>query len=165
MTYTDEKNFLKELEVESKFKIIFNTFKNKNNFNIESLPPIEDNIYNNNLSLFNPYIDTNIKIYYIESTGLYHIDLMESEVLQFNRCILPRNGRFWFEERTDKGRKSNEFILWARSILNLIKKKYIKWDDGRYVGPDILEKVKCDKIKIGPENPVPVDIQKKILGL
>lgn len=72
-----------------------------------------------------------------------HVDLLESEVVQFHRCEPSKtwltNGRLWFDEQTSHGRKSDAFVKWANSLLKWVRRNYEKDARGFYVAPNALE--------------------------
>lgn len=139
MTYGDELAFLSAIQKElGPLAVVANTAKTERGV-ISSLEPA--NPFTTNLSLLPADSLTQITSTYISAQNLYCVDLLNSEVVQFNRCK-PMNGwmasgRLWFEENRDDGKKSSEFRNWAKKLLSWFSKNWDRSDDGFYfIGPE-----------------------------
>ncbi len=168
MTYNDELTFLDALGAES-VSLIYNTFKDPGKMRLDSLDPVGRHPYDANLSLLNVLLDCRLVYRFVEGVPLYTVDLLESEVVQFNRCVVTKtwlkNGRLWYEESTRTGKKRLEFSRWAESVLGWIRTSYKAGEDGRYVGPDALEQAKKGALALGPPtDPISPSEARKILG-
>jgi len=171
MTQEDEKDFLEAIRQLGPVKIVHNTFADESKMKIQFLPPVGTSANDANLSLLNIKAGTAIKHNYYPSQGHYCIDLAESEVVQFNRSKpLKRwlvNGRLWFDENCDMGKKSAGFLQWANSLLKWVRKNYQKDSAGHFVGPHALRLAKGGKLQLGPpsEPSLSSEERKRISGL
>ena len=168
MTHNDERAFLEALGQNARFTIIHNTYSEPENREIDNLVPVGANRYDSNLALLNAEIDSKLMVDFVEKQSVYVVDLVESEVIQFNRCTPSnswlRNGRLWFEARSRQP-KTVEFVQWARWVVTWIRKSYSHGADGRYVGPDAKSKAAEGTLVLGPPiEGVSRDEIRKIIG-
>lgn len=170
MTHEDERRFLVSADNLSPLKIIHNTFADESKMEVLSLQPVDTLGTNANLSLVNA---ANMRIQYefFPSSGNYRVNLVESEVVQFNRCKPIKtwlaNGRLWFEEKSRQGKKSAAFSKWANSLLNWVRNNYERHGNQNFVGPNALELARAGKLKLGPpiEPQISLEERKRILGV
>jgi len=145
MTHTDELAFLDALGAGS-ISLIYNAFIDPEKMRIVSLDPVGKDPCDANLSILNSSIDCRPLYHFVEKASVYTVDLLESEVIQFNRCVVTKtwlkNGRLWYEEKTRSGSKRRDFVRWADSVLGWIRKSYEVGEDGRYIGPHAREQAK-----------------------
>jgi hypothetical protein len=168
MTHTDELAFLDAVDAGS-VSLIYNAFKDPEKMKMVSLEPVGQDSYDANLSILNSSIDCRPLYHFVEKASVYTVDLLESEVIQFNRCVVTKtwlkNGRLWYEEMARSGSKRRDFLSWADSVLGWIRKSYEVGEDGRYVGPHAGEQAKRGDLKLGPPtDPIPPDEVRRILG-
>lgn len=171
MTYEDEKEFLEAVRLSSPVQLVRNTFADESKNEIQSLQPVGTTHDDSNLSLFNVAAVSQLKQEFFPSSHSYCIDLTESEVVQFNRCMEVKNwladGRLWFEEKSRRGMKSDVFVKWAKSLLKWVQSNYYKDDGGNFVAPHALKLSKAGKLQLGPpiEPSILLEERQRILGL
>lgn len=171
MTYEDEKDFLEAIRQLGPVKVIYNTFSDESKMEIQSLQPVGTTTNDANLSLVNPTFASSINHEFYPSQSYHCIDLAESEVVQLNRCKSVNawltNGRLWFDEKSNAGKKSTDFLKWATSLLKWIQKNYYKDALGQFVAPHALDLAKAGKLQLGPprEPSISLEERNRILGL
>ena len=153
MTPSDEKVFLSSVQKEfGPLVVVSNTSKKER----EIIAELEcADAFNTNLSLVRADDLHDIIYSYVAAQGVFCVDLLNSEVVQFNRCKYVTSwlapGRLWFEKKTDHGAKSREFLSWANKLLSWIDRNYVRTDDRlHFVGPEAKELSSSELLRIGP---------------
>lgn len=169
MTPADEKAFLAAVQNEfGPLVIVANTARTEREI-VSSLKPVDAS--NANLSLVRADDLHDVISTYIAAQGVFCVDLLNSKVVQFNRCkpmgewLAP--GRLWYEEKMDRGKKCADFRSWANKLLSWFEKNYSRASDGLYfVGPE-SEKLSIEgSLKLGPpRDGMSPEEMKKALGL
>ena len=171
MTHKDEKSFLDAGRQLGMVKVIYNTFADESKMEVQMLQPVGTTANDTNLSLMNADTESRIEHKFFPGSGNYCVDLAESEVVQFNRCKPIKtwlaNGRLWFDENSNRGKKSAVFLKWARALLRWVQANYTKDAVGHFIGPNALELSKAGKLQLGPsvEPILSLEERKRILGL
>jgi hypothetical protein len=171
MTYEDEKKFLDAIHLLGPVKVIYNTFADELQMEVQSLQAVGTVSHDVNLSLLNPAVGTTIKRTFYPSQSYHCVELAESEVVQFNRCkpvnTWIANGRLWFDEKSNAGKKSAAFINWANSLLKWVRDNYFKNAAGHFIAPHALELLRAGKLQLGPptESAISIEERKRILGI
>lgn len=153
MTHRDEIDFVSAIRQKyGPLEIISNTSRIEH----EPVELIESaKIADSNLSLVRLDDLERVVTSYVTNQSVYCVDLLNSNVVQFNRCI-QRNGwlapgRLWFESVSNHGKKSHDFVKWANSILGWIKKEYARIDGySESVGPDAYRRWSSGGLVLGP---------------
>ena len=170
MTHEDEKEFLEAVREFGSVRMMRNFFSIESEREILSLP-VDVTTNDGNLSLVNVSVGSVPNYEFFPSSRNHCIDLAESNVVQFNRCKIVNswlmNGRLWFEEKSNQGKKSAIFLKWANSLLKWIQSNYYKDDAGNFVAPRAFELSKAGKLQLGPpiKPPISLEERKRILGL
>jgi hypothetical protein len=143
---------------------------------LEDVGRLEGNLSIYNLALVQPDDMHKIKNR-ISNDNLYHVDLSNSPVIQFNRCRREsswlRNGRLWFQEslltsENQIERKTPIFCQWARSVLDWVKRRYTYLPEQfAYAGPLAHSRASNIRLQLGPPlvSSLSVEERKRILGL
>jgi hypothetical protein len=171
MTHEDERNFLDAVHQIGPVKLIYNTFADATKMDVQSLKAVGATSNDANLSLVNPTITSSIKYKFYPAQSYHCVDSAELEAVQFNRCKQVNtwlaNGRLWFDEKSNSGKKSAAFLKWASSLLKWIQENYHKDAAGHFIAPHALELSKAGKLRLGPptEPSISLEERKRILGL
>lgn len=156
MTYQDEKELVNNLRQSQDLILIYNNYGKENEKILNDLYPVGHNIYDSFLSLLRSSDLKDLIIKSHPTHNRFSVDTLNSKVIQFRRCKIIdsrlANGRFWFEENDELGKKDTDFIKWANVIFKWIKKNYTKSDDGyEYIGPNALALERKGKLQLGPD--------------
>ena len=171
MTHEDEKKFLDAIQQLGPVRLIYNAFAEASKMEVQSLHPVGTTSNDANLSLVNDAVASHIQHEFFPTSGSHCINLSESNVVQFNRCKPIKtwlaNGRLWFDEKSNRERKSAAFLKWASSLLKWVQANYCKDARGYFIGPHAFELSKAGKLLLGPsvESELSLEERKRALGL
>lgn len=171
MTHEDENAFIDAIRQFGPLTITHSSFANKSRMEVTLLQPIGVVSADSNLVLVNSRDSSGIMTEHFPTTGIHCVDLMESEVVQFNRSRLINSwlasGRLWYEEDASNHKKSKAFLTWAKTLFEWIRTNYTRNVDGEFIGQNAFDLAKSGRLQLGPPTtrPFSIEDQKRILGI
>ena len=171
MSSQDETDFLSAISDLAPVKLVRATYQVElkmevNCLDVAGIDPIEGD-----LCLLNATLERRLKVHFYAAPSHYFVDKMESEIVEFHRCRRVKTwlaeGRLWFDDRANEGKKSADFVKWANSLLRWVRRNYHRDPGGEYVGPEAHELSNAGKLQLGaPMEPeIPLAERRRTLGL
>ncbi|HUP60263.1 MAG TPA: hypothetical protein VNA69_07575 [Thermoanaerobaculia bacterium] len=157
MTPVDEAAFIEHARTLCWLRIMRNTFADRSGMNIDHLEPLGTFLGDADVHLTCASFAENIVVLFTPQTGLYSVDFMNSESVQFSRSTLDserrylREGRLWFDTRRGDEKKSDAFTRWADKLLSYIRRRYRLGENRRFVGSDAWQQSDSGALQLGAQ--------------
>lgn len=142
MSQKDEEMFLSMIRDRGHLRFINDFYTNESDLIVNVVRPIGPKMEGADLLIADTSGTVLIRSNYHESQRHYCIDKTESETVEFHRCrMAPKqdyllHGRLWFDENTQRGKKTSDYIKWANDLLKWIRAHYRYDGKSYYIGPD-----------------------------